>query len=235
MVRLWQGGQKAFVEIGAFENKRVFLDKEERNSLAERRQCCSMLAFISDCADVQSRLPLLLLLNGRHVTAAAASSIVDEFADSRHVIFLRRKTAWNSVELMVWIVGLLRRRLSELESHTQLVLLLDCAPCHAHARVAQAAARSNIVLVFVAASMTASLQPLDVVVFASLKRLIRAAYERSVTQAGGNRCTEAFLKELLHVSEEYLLDETGCARFEGVPSGVRSVRFSSTSGSSSQE
>ena len=116
---------------------------------------------------------------------------------------------------MVWIVGLLRRRLAPLESHTQLVLLLDCAPCHAHTRVAQAAACNQIVLVVVAASMAASLQPLDVVAFAVLKRLIRAAYERASTQAGGNRCTEAFLKELLNISEAYLLGRDWVRAFRG--------------------
>ena len=43
-------------------------------------------------------------------------------------------------------------------------------PCHAHQRVAHAAARNKIILVFLASSMTASLQPPDVFVFASLKR-----------------------------------------------------------------
>ena len=66
----------------------------------------------------------------------------------------------------MWILGDLRRRLEPLGPLAQVVLLLDSARCHAHQRVAHAAARNKTILVFLASSMTASLQPLDVFVFA---------------------------------------------------------------------
>jgi hypothetical protein len=170
MIRLWQGGRGELVKFEPFADRKWFLDKKERVSLAERRQNSSMIAFTSDCPRAQAFLPLFMLLNENHTTKNAAQPIVNEFAGSRNIVFLRRKSSWRNVEFMVWMLGDLRRRLEPLGLLAQVVLLLDCAPCHAHQRVAHAAARNKIILVFLASSMTASLQPLDVFVFASLKR-----------------------------------------------------------------
>ena len=87
MIRLWQGGRRDLVKIEPFAKRRVFLDREERGTLAERRQNCSMIAFISDCPKAQELLPLILLLNEHHVTKTAAQPIVDEFAGDRTVVF----------------------------------------------------------------------------------------------------------------------------------------------------
>ena len=48
MVRLWQGGRRELVKLEPFAERKLFLDKEERGSLAEKRQNVSMVAFISD-------------------------------------------------------------------------------------------------------------------------------------------------------------------------------------------
>merc|ERR1712020_872650 len=94
----------------------------------------------------------------------------------------------------------LRQQLGSLELLAQLVLLLDCAPCHAHPRVDHAAARNKIILVFLAASMTASLQPLDVFVFAPLKKYIMDAFERVVLEAEGQLDTPKFVSQILHTA-----------------------------------
>ena len=92
---------------------------------------------------------------------------------------------------MVWMLRELRRRTENLAPVAQVVLLLDCAPSHTHTRVAHAAARNQIILVFLAASMTASLQPLDVYVFSALKRYMSHAHERAVLQREGQRETRS--------------------------------------------
>ena len=221
MIRLWQGGRREIVKVEPLADRKLFLDKEERGTLAERRQNCSMVAFISDCPKAQALLPLILLLNEHHLAKTAAQPIVDEFAANDNVVLLRRKSSWNSVELMVWMLAELRRRLSPLEPFAQVVLLLDCAPCHAHSRVTHAAARNKIILVFLAASMTPSLQPLDVFVFASLKRYIRHAYERLALESDGAKCTARFVSELLRVSSEYIFSENWERAFRGCGFGAR--------------
>ena len=49
MIRLRQGGRPELVKLKPFADRKLFLDKEERGSLAERRQDVFLLAFISDC------------------------------------------------------------------------------------------------------------------------------------------------------------------------------------------
>ena len=63
MIRLRQGGRPELVKLKPFADRKLFLDKEERGSLAERRQDVFLLAFISDCphavwvlGDLQRRL-----------------------------------------------------------------------------------------------------------------------------------------------------------------------------------
>ena len=45
MIRLWQGGRRELVKVEPSADRKWFLDKEERGSLAERRQNSSMIAF----------------------------------------------------------------------------------------------------------------------------------------------------------------------------------------------
>ena len=63
MIRLWQGGRRDLVKVEPFADRELFLVREERSTLAERRQYCSMIAFMSDCPKAQELLPLILLLN----------------------------------------------------------------------------------------------------------------------------------------------------------------------------
>ena len=221
MVALWQSGRRNLVKVEPFANRKRFLDREEPGTLAQRRHNCSLLGFISDNAEAQARLPLIMLLNEHHVPAAAAETIVEELRDNEHVIFLRRKSSWNTVDLMVWIMGVLRRRLAAMESFAHFVLLLDCAPVHTHTRVVQAATRNNIVLVFLAASMTASLQPLDIFVFSALKGYIKDAYERWMLREEGGTRTETFVSEILRTTDEYLFGRTWKSAFRGCGFGNR--------------
>ena len=227
MVSLWQGGRRNLVKVEPLANRKRFLDREERGTLAERRHNCSLLAFISDNVAVQERLPLIMLLNEHHVSAAAAQTVVDQFHDNDHVIFLRRKSSWNTVELMVWIMGVLRRRLAAIEPFAHFVFLLDCAPVHTHERVVQAAARNKIVLVFLAASMTASLQPLDVYAFSALKGYINNSYERWILSEDSIGGTEQFVVQVLRCTERFLHSKQWATAFRGCGFGDRQAGLTS--------
>ena len=72
MIKLWQGGRRELVRTDPLADRKVFLDKEERGTLAERRQNSSMIAFISDCPDAQALLPFIMLLNENHISESAA-------------------------------------------------------------------------------------------------------------------------------------------------------------------
>ena len=125
---------------------------------------------------------------------------------------------------MVWMLRELRRRTENLAPVAQVVLLLDCAPCHTHTRVAHAAARNQNILVFLAASMTASLQPLDVYVFSALKRYMSHAHERVVLQREVQRDTIECLISMLRTAHEYLFGCTWQHAFRGCGFGVRQTQ-----------
>ena len=224
-IRLWQGGKRQLVKVERRVRRRLFLDREERGSLADRRQNASLLAFIADDVDAQARLPLILLLNERHVAAEDAVPLLAAVREHEHIVVLRRRSAWNNVDLMVWIVQELRRRTRNLAPLAQVVFLLDCAPCHTHARVAHVAARNQIILVFLAASMTASLQPLDVYVFSALKRYMCHAYERVVLEREGQRATVECLLSMLLTADEYLFGRSWQHAFRGCGFGARQMQL----------
>ena len=92
MLRFWQGGRRELVKIEPFADRKLFLDREERGSLSERRQNSSMVAFISDCPIAQNLLPLMLLLNEHHLSKSAVAPIVQEFVENKSIVFLRRQS-----------------------------------------------------------------------------------------------------------------------------------------------
>ena len=86
MLRLWQGGRRELVKIEPFADRKLFLDREERGSLSERRQKSSMIAFISDCPIAQNLLPLMMLLNEHHLSKSAVAPIVQELAENKTLV-----------------------------------------------------------------------------------------------------------------------------------------------------
>ena len=83
MICLWQGGCRELVKVEPFADRKLFLDREECGTIAERRQNSSLLAFISDNTEAQALLPLIMLLNERHIPAAEAAQIVEDFRGRR--------------------------------------------------------------------------------------------------------------------------------------------------------
>ena len=93
--------------------------------------------------------------------------------------------------------------------------VVGLSPCHAHERVAPCCGSQQDHLVFLASSMTASLQPLGAFVFASLKRHITHTYERLVLEGDGEKCTERFVIELLHTASAYFFEQDWTCAFHG--------------------
>ena len=126
----------------------MFLEREERATTAQRRSCCSMLPIIADDLAAQLLLPLILLVNEATVSQRDADELERAVQGSDHCWLLRRESAWVNADLLVWLLGIMRKCLRQLEPIAQFVLLMDCSPVHATTRVAQAAAMNGIILVF---------------------------------------------------------------------------------------
>jgi len=99
------------------------------------------------------------------------------------VEFWRGVSGWNSVEKMEWILAQIRNAMLEFPD-MQTVLLLDVAMCHIHPRVAAAAERLGIWLVFVPAKLTFLVQPLDVYALAPYKACLAKLFAEKEDEHG---------------------------------------------------
>ena len=123
-------------------------------------------------------LPLVMLLNARHVGAVAFDQLRRRFLHDDHCWPLRLESSWNGETLMVWLLEVMRKSLADVLDEYSICLVLDVCSCHVVERVITKAARSGVQLLFVPAGTTSLLQPLDVCVFAQFKHALAAAFER---------------------------------------------------------
>ena len=89
-------------------------------------------------------------------------------------VLRNERSAWNNHALMKKILQTLRDSLAH-RPDVQAVLILDVAPCHIHKSVLREALDLGIWLVFVPASITCLLQPLDTHMGYSLSKVGCAA------------------------------------------------------------
>jgi hypothetical protein len=95
-----------------------------------------------------------------------------------NIYILRAMSKWMSKVICVWIVRLLGWYLREERTAYRIVLLMDVLGIHFDPGVIDAAAAVGIDLLFVPASLTWLLQPLDTHVFSLYKRRLRRLFLR---------------------------------------------------------
>ena len=137
-------------------------------------------------------------LNESHTLAANAQPIQEEVQVQPKIKLLRRRSVWNGVDFMVCMLRGLRRRLESLVPVAQVGLLLHVVLCHTHVRVILAAVTSQIIILFLGASVTASLQLVVACVSRALKWQRSHAYVRVVSERRGLRDTVLCLWSMLH-------------------------------------
>ena len=222
MISLWQGGRRGYIVMRTGECRKSFLDREEHGPLSARRMYASLIALISDDPVVQEQLPLFLVVNEHHLSASCTEMVQADLRENKNCILLRRRSAWNTSSLMLTILGEVAKRVRLVKPSVQLCLLLDVAPCHIHQSVIRSAHAHGIILVFVAARMTSTLQPLDVYVFSALKKYIADSYERLAVQSGdGKVLPRQFVLEMLRVTEKFIFQRTWGHAFAGCGFGGR--------------
>ena len=145
-------------------------------SLSLRRYNVSLVAFLCDDPTIQLLLPQVFASN-EHVLSTADLSHLNSTC-RRNVFVIRRKSSWVNASLLVEMLELLAMCLQEpLHTH-RIVLHMDARRVHLHRSVLKACSRLGLFVLFVPASMTAWLQPLDVRVFALYKGWVLSELER---------------------------------------------------------
>ncbi len=204
-------------------DRRVFLQRERKASLSQRRTYMSVLACIADDKEVQDLLPQVLVCNKRTLSRAGYERVESALRGARSPCLLwRRDTAWVDAFAFVGFLRVLRECLRSLWDEIYIILLLDCSPVHASNRVVTAAAHLGFRVVMIPGSMTGVMQPLDVYSFAHVKKQLRdrfAAQAMMKGEAGVN--IEEHCSLVFRVLAEALLCRDWACAFRGCGFGAQ--------------
>jgi hypothetical protein len=174
-VKLCPVARKGYV-IFDLRGRRTILRLGPRPSLSLKHSAVSLVTFVCDDSAVQPRLPHVFVSN-QHVLSLSDVAALNEGCP-RNVFFTRRKSSWVNAQVLLEIIGLLVACLGDvLRTHT-VVLYMDACRTHLHASVARACAEAGVYVVYIPASTTAWLQPLDVCVFSRYKLWVVRELER---------------------------------------------------------
>ena len=188
-------------------------------SLAAQRSAITHVTAICDHAEIQKRLPQVVLVSENQFTEGRAFRLRSEAPASVHL--WRQKKAWMTTEVMVQYILLVGRLLQEFQTTHRFILYLDALRAHVPPRVLRAASRANLWICVIPAKMTWALQPCDTHVFASYKRLLGEEYQRrSGLTAAGDITWEILLESLWHVVTTLVQGRDWSASFDSV--GIRS-------------
>ena len=151
----------------------------------DTRKNLTYVAIICDDVNIQPHVPHFIIGDEKKMTQQQANRLRMTPAPNVHIFRNvsrnsdlepgRRASAWNNHALMKKILQTISDCLSHRDD-VQPVLVLDVAECHIHKEVMQKAKALGIWLVFVPASITSLVQPLDTHAFWSFKAWLRRQY-----------------------------------------------------------
>ena len=147
-----------------------------------QRRYVTFLASICDNAEVQARLPQIVVLAEG---AARVHEVAELNRDSAaNHICLRRKSAWMNTELFEQAVDTVLQSMgAEVRKAYHIVLFFDTASPHLGSKLFARCKREGVSIVIVPSLMTGILQPLDTHVFSRYKGKLSLQY--SAAQVAG--------------------------------------------------
>ncbi|CAJ1461416.1 unnamed protein product, partial [Effrenium voratum] len=185
------------------------------------RGAMSYVALICDSAELQGKLPHYLIGSTVRLTKTIMKGIAALPATQLRI--LRRKSAWNTSEVMVAIIKDVSKTLQPVldAGNVQPVLLLDCAPAHLPLPVMQAASDCGIQLLFIPSSCTHIAQPLDIRAFAGFKMYLKKVHrELRAASAEGLISPLAWIWHLTQAPRQFFAAKKWKPSFEAVGAGL---------------
>jgi hypothetical protein len=152
----------------------------ENVSLGDVRGNVTHIGVVTHESDVQPRLPQIILGNEHKFTLSALRAVRGQLPPNVHL--WRQKSSWNSHATMRRVLTEIAKALGPLLAERYVVLVLDVASVHIHPTILALATRLHIRLLFIPASLTRLLQPLDTHVFRKYKLFLRQEWK--VLRAG---------------------------------------------------
>ncbi len=201
--------------------------RTERLASNSDRGSYTFLGFISNCPEIQQRLPRILIGKHTRLSRRLMRGAADQTVNGMEV--WARPSSWVTQSLMFDILRRLFVSWMDIQHEIYPIVILDCAPQHISSEIVNFAHGLGMDLVFVPGRLTFLLQPLDVVVFQLLKRELREAwvYERSTHEAG-HVDVLSHLRVVAQCTERVLSSRSWQSAFDmtGITSGRR--RLNST-------
>ena len=167
-LKMFMGGGPGLVAEPCPKRRRQLLREGKGPSLATRRAAATLIAFVCDDPDVQPRLPQVIVTN-KHLMSEVAFDEISARCRGR-VLMVRRDSAWVDTGFMVEIVRALAIAIRAELASRRVILHMDTCPVHSRQAVLKECSVAGLHVHFIPAATTAWLQPLDVAVFAKLKR-----------------------------------------------------------------
>ena len=169
---------------GSGGERRALLKRGPGPKLHDRRATVTLVSFLCDQEDKQLLLPQIFLSNMHVLTQSDADAL--NRASAHNILFARRKSGWVNRVVLVEILQLLARCLGDTLKTHRVVLSMDTFAAHLHVDVIRAACSLGLLLMFIPASMTGWLQPLDVAVFGKYKDwVVRELEQKALTMPEG--------------------------------------------------
>lgn len=133
----------------------------------------SLMAAVCSDDELQNVLPQVRLprvVAGRRASEPLRAAYA---AGGLPLFTVYGSSGWVTSSVMAWYVSKLARAIRQRRPGHQVVLMLDCCPCHLSLETLAACQRNDVDVLMVPARMTWALQPLDTHVFSVLKREVR--------------------------------------------------------------
>jgi len=186
----------------------------------------TLIALICNDTTLQRFLPQILLTRQHQIPQKYLRGA--EHAKPPRVFVWTKESHWVNAQVFREILSAIWLSLKDVLGDRQIILLLDCAPCHIHWRTANHAAKLGIWLVYIPAKMTYLLQPLDRYIFAGLKQHLKELLLRArALQIRGAVSPQTWLEELYKTIDRCLCRRTDFATyFEKVGAAAAQLRMS---------
>jgi hypothetical protein len=140
-------------------------------SRKDMRACVTHAALVAEDPAIQQLLPQWVLGNMSVMLKRDVAKV--QPLVSPNIQFIRGKCGWMNATMMVKLLRAIKLALTPVDYEKQIILLLDCARQHLHAKITAAAKACDIWLLYVPAKLTWLVQPCDTHVFMKYNAVYR--------------------------------------------------------------
>lgn len=184
---------------------------------ADTKGAVSYVAFLTPHADLQRRLPQVVLGRKSRFSFRTVQG-VGRIPSTVKLIVAEK--GWNNAKATLQILTLLHEALVDLP-HLQAVFILDCHRCHLSMTVLEYARRLGLWVLFVPAGLTRLLQPLDFYAFHKFKSFVRSEFRQILMDKGDVTVLDWF-KIVFQALTEFMTSQDWAPAFDFL--GLRGSR-----------